>query len=169
MKQLLKDVELAYGEKAGKTCRDVITVVRAKVIAADYFGWRSFIDDMLIDLVMYMIKDEFKHSGGGYVACGIQSALDHCRYCNAQKRRGDYELLSLDEFFQVADETPEDDNLERANKLVFDISIRWGQELADSVEPYLKGYEKQLSKQVLAKLKSEEFVEWFKDYMKEDR
>nr|DAH56619.1 MAG TPA: hypothetical protein [Caudoviricetes sp.] len=164
MERLFRDIETQYGKEAGKTCRDVTAVVRAKIIAKDLFGWRSFIDDVLIDLVLYMINDNFAHSGGGYVACGMQSAIDHCRYCNAAKRRGNYELVSLDEFYQVADDIEDSSTKEQADTLLFDISIRWGTDLASKLEPLVRGYQDKLSNDVLKIIRSPEFVEWFKCY-----
>ena len=165
MERLFKNIELTYGKDAANLCRDVTTVVRAKVIARDLFGWRHWIEDMLIDLISYMIADGFKHSGGGYVACGMQSAIDHCRYCSAAKRRGDYELVSLDEFYQVADEeTYEESNEEKESRLLFDVSVRFGQVVADKLEPFVRGYEDKLDKEVKKIIMSPEFVDWFKKY-----
>lgn len=167
MKQLLKDIRATYGKEAAKLCKEVTDVVRSKVMARDLFGWRTFLDDMLVDLVGYMVSDGFKHSGGGYVACGMQSAIDHCRYCNAAKRRGDYELISLDEFYQVADNEPEEnDSQAKATRLLMDVSLKFGQEVADKLEPFARGYEDTLSTELKKIVLSPEFVSWFKDYSK---
>lgn len=163
MEKLFKDIENTYGKDKADLCRDVVSVVRAKVIAKDLFGWRTFIQEMLEDLVLYMIMDNFAHSGGGYVACGMQSAIDHCRYCNAAKRRGDYELVSLDEFFQVED-PQEDTTQQQADRLLLDITIKFGKDVADKIEPFARGYQDKLSADVLKLVKSKEFTEWFSKY-----
>ena len=166
MERLLKDVEIQYGKEAGQKSRDVVTVVRAKIIAKNLFAWRHYIDEVLIDLVGYMIATRFEYSGGAYVACGMQSAIDHCRYCNAAKRRGNYETLSLDEFYQAEDEQEDEKQsvMKHAEELCFDIQMKFGKELADELRPFLMGYETSLSKELLKKLKSKEFMSWFKEY-----
>lgn len=165
MTQLFNDIERAYGKKAADLARDVTSVVRAKIVDRDMFGWRQWIDDMLVDLVGYMIADGFKHSGGGYVACGMQSAIDHTRYCSAEKRRGNYELVSLDEFYQVADNDPEESNTqEQASRLLFDVELRFGKVVADKLEPFARGYEDTLSNEVKKIVMSPEFISWFKKY-----
>lgn len=97
MEQLIKDIEREFGIEQAKKTRDVVTVVTAKVRAKNLFGWRYFIEDALIETISWMIRTEFRYSGGAYVACGMQAAIDKCRYCNAKKRRHNYEMLSLDD------------------------------------------------------------------------
>lgn len=166
MEMIFKDIETHFGKGTAQKCRDVTSVVRAKIIAGNYFGWRSFLDDLLVDLIVYMMNDKFIHSSGAYVACGMQSAIDHCRFCSAAKRRNDYEMVSLDDFFQVED--IEDSSKEEADRLLLDISIRWGKELAEKIEPFARGYADKLEKDVLAVVRSPEFVEWFKEYTRKD-
>ena len=97
MEQLIEDIERQYGKEKAEKVRDVVVVVTAKVQAKNLFGWRSFLEDALVETISWIIRTEFQYSGGAYVACGMQSAIDHCRYCNAKKRRQDYEMLSLDD------------------------------------------------------------------------
>ena len=165
MERLLKDVEIQYGKEAGQKSRDVVTVVRAKIIAKNLFAWRHYIDEVLIDLIGYMIATSFEYSGGAYVACGMQSAIDHCRYCNAKKRRQDYEMLSLDDEeapIQVAGS--DDARLYEIEVLCMDIASKFGEELAEELRPFLQGDEKSLDKKVLAKIQAPEFKSWFEQY-----
>lgn len=166
MEQLLKDIRDAYGAQKAKMVGDVLSVVEAKVRAKNLFGWRSYITDLKIDLAAYMIESEFKWSGGGYVMCGMQSALDKSRYCSAKKRRGDYETVSLDKFFQVADETLEEEsNIQKANRIIDDVRCKFGDKFAMELKPFLLGLENKLSKAVVEKLRSPEYKEWFVDYL----
>lgn len=162
-KEFLKELELEYGKEKAELMKDVTTVVAAKIRAKNLFGWRHYIDEVLDDLIIWMIKTDFKYSGGAYVACGMQSAIDHCRYCNAAKRKPYYEAFSLDRdnrICQVEDHSA--DNEKRAWMLYVDIKLQFGVELADAVKPFIDGVEKELSKEVLAKLRTPEFTEWFK-------
>lgn len=165
MKQLVAEVEREYGEQAGALAGSVTTVVRTKIRNRNLFGWRHFIEDVQIDLIGYMISTRFKYSGGAYVACGMQSAIDNCRYCNAQKRRGNYETASLDEFYQMADNTTtESSNQNEAATLVLDIAIKFGDDLAEQLSPFIYGYEKELCKEILSQCKAKEFKTWLKNY-----
>ena len=54
--------------------------------------------------------------------------------------------------------------MKHAEELCFDIQMKFGKELADELRPFLMGYETSLSKELLKKLKSKEFMSWFKEY-----
>ena len=164
MRQLLKDISVVYGAEKAILAKGVIEVVNAKVRAKNLFGWKHFIQDMDVDLVGYMIETDFRYSGGAYVACGMQSAIDHARYCSAAKRRGDYETVSLDKFFQVADENEDEKKEKTAEEICFAISIDFGTDFADEVLQFLHGIKKKLSEEVLSKLQSVEFIKWFDYY-----
>ena len=162
-KEFLKELEAEYGKERVQLIKDVTTVVAAKVRAKNLFGWRYYIDEVLDDLIVWMIQTEFKYSGGAYVACGMQSAIDHCRYCNAAKRKANYEAYSIDRderLYQIEDKREE--NRKKAWELYVDIKIQFGQDLADEVKPFIDGVQKELSKEVLAKLRTPEFMDWFK-------
>ena len=168
MKQIFEDVKVMFGENQAKLSWEVTSVVRAKIQAKNLFGWRFFIDELLTDLVGYMIQTGFRYSGGAYVACGMQSAIDHCRYCNAAKRRGMYEGCSLDEFYQVAEQRPDEKQNTEAIELVVDIQSKFGEELAKQLEPFLKGEKETLEAEVLKKCRSKEFIKWFEAYMSQE-
>lgn len=151
-------------EQREKTAQ-VVRVVRSNIRVKNYFGWRSFIDDVATDLVGYMIKTEFKYSAGAYVTCGMQSAIDHCRYCNAQKRRGDYEWTDIDECYDIGDNSynPEKELVDKAhcNELYNRIAERFGQDLAEQLKPVIfDGKTKKLSNKILLKCKTEEFKQF---------
>ena len=111
-----------------------------------------------------MIATNFQYTAGAYITCGMQSALDHCRYCNAQKRRGDYEWCSLDEFYSLEDESSnierQMEQEEKCNELYQRIAKKFGQALAEQLKPVIFEGETKLSKRVLAKCKTNEFREF---------
>ena len=164
--ELILDIEKMYDKEKAKLSKDVVTVISAKVRAKNLFGWRSYLEEVLENVLNYMINTEFMYSGGAYVAWGMQSALDSARYCSAKKRRADYEAVSLDGLFQVAENTEQRSNEAQILDLTLDVSLRFGESFAKELEPFLRGYETKLSKDVAKKLKSPEFVSWFKDYIK---
>lgn len=164
MKELIKLLEtVEQRQKASQVVRQVQANIRIK----NLFGWRSYIDDVAIDLIGYMIKTDFQYTVGAYITCGMQSALDHCRYCNALKRRGNYEYVSLDDdecFLQIEDESA---NIERqiereehCNELYQKIAAQFGEELANQLKPVIDATEDKLDRKVLAKCKTEEFREF---------
>lgn len=164
MERLIDDVRDMFGERNAELVRSVTTVVKAKVRARNLFGWQTFIDDVLIQLITHMIQTDFMYSGGAYVNCGIQGAIDRCRYCNAAKRKGEYEKVSLDDerFFAIPDPKP---NRERdLDQLCISIEMRFGKDLAEELRPYLIGYEKKLSNNALKKIRTAEFMSWFEEY-----
>ena len=164
MNYLIKSIMIEYGEEAAKEVSTVTRVIRSKVVAKNLFGWRTYINDVLIDLVEYMIKTDFQYSGGAYVACGMQAAIDATRYCNAQKRRGNYETISIHliENF-VAKDTSYDYAL-KADELLEDIKKMFDEEAVEGIRDLLIGKTQKLSKEVLAKCKTPEFMEWLKNY-----
>lgn len=164
MMQLIQSIRVNYGEKEASLTASVVGVVRSKIIARNFFGWRDFVEDVLVDLVVHMIRTEFKYSGGAYVNCGMQGAIDACRYCSAAKRRGDYETVSLSkvENFMTPKEEPSYE--QQMNELVIDIEEMYGPEIAQNIEDYLYGRIEKLSKEVLAKCKTKEFKAWLESY-----
>lgn len=164
MKELIKLLETAeQRQKASQVVRQVQANIRIK----NLFGWRSYIDDVAIDLVGYMIKTDFQYTVGAYITCGMQSALDHCRYCNALKRRGDYEYVSLDSdecFLQIEDESANfEKKLEReahCDELYQKIAAQFGEELANQLKPVIDATEDKLDRKVLAQCRTEEFREF---------
>ena len=164
MKELIKLLETAeQRQKASQVVRQV----RANIRVKNYFGWRTFIDDVSIDLVGYMISTDFKYTVGAYITCGMQSALDHCRYCNALKRRGDYEYVSLDSdecFLQIEDESANfEKKLEReahCDELYQKIAAQFGEELANQLKPVIDATEDKLDRKVIAQCRTAEFREF---------
>ena len=164
MKELIKLLETAeQRQKASQVVRQVQANIRIK----NLFGWRSYIDDVAIDLVGYMIKTNFQYTVGAYIICGMQSALDHCRYCNALKRRGNYEYVSLDSdecFLQIEDESANfEKKLEReahCDELYQKIAAQFGEELANQLKPVIDATEDKLDRKVLAQCRTEEFREF---------
>lgn len=164
MKYLIESVRIEYGKDIADEVSSVTKVVRSKIVAKNLFGWRAFIDDVLIDLVAYMIKTKFRYSGGAYVACGMQAAIDAARYCSAQKRRGDYETISIhsvEKFIEVEQSTG---YAEKVEELIKDIARLLDEETAESIREFLEGGTSKLSKKVIAKCKTPEFVEWLRNY-----
>lgn len=146
----------------------VVTTVRGTIRVKNYFGWRSFIDEVSDDIVGYMIKTEFKYSAGAYITCGMQAALDKCRYCNAQKRRGDYETCSIDELYSVAspEKSPMAKLLEQENckELYEGIRARYGKEVADKLKPVIYGEEDKVESKILKQCRTQEFKEFVQDF-----
>ena len=165
MTQLIQSIRVEYGDEEATLVASVVGVVRSKIIARNLFGWRYFIEDVLVDLVLHMIRTEFKYSGGAYVSCGMQRAIDACRYCNAKKRRGNYETISLSEVENFMTPKEEPSYEEQVYELVIDIEKVYGPEIAQNIADYLEGRVKRLSKEVLAKCKTKEFKDWLKNYL----
>lgn len=161
--QLLKDLTSMYGPEAAGKAESVMVVVQAKVSGRNLFGWRSYIEQLLLDLVGYMITTDFQYSGGAYVACGIQAALDSSRYCSAKKRRDRYDNTSnLDDLeykvsVDISSSTVRADFLE-------DIKASFGEELQKALEPFISGKVSKLTKDVIEKCKTEEFKRWLENY-----
>ena len=165
MTQLIQSIRVEYGDEEATLVASVVGVVRSKIIARNLFGWRYFIEDVLVDLVLHMIRTEFKYSGGAYVSCGMQGAIDACRYCSAAKRRGNYEAISLSEVESFMTPKEEPSYEEQVYELVIDIEKVYGPEIAQNIADYLEGRVKRLNKEVLAKCKTKEFKDWLKNYL----
>lgn len=162
MFRLFIDIENAYGQEKGQKVRDVCTVVYNKVKNQNLFGWKWFIEEVISDLANYMLVDNFAHSQGGYVTCGMQAAIDHSRKCNTLKRRGDFELVSLDTFFQVEDDIPDES---RDNEdFLFDLELAFGKEVRDELEPFVTGRVDKISKAIKDKLNTPEFRKFLEEY-----
>lgn len=166
MKYIIEKIRRDYGIEAHEKVSSVIRVVRRKVIDRNLFGRREFLENVLIDLVSYMIKTDFIYSGGSYVICGMQSAIDACRYCNAQKRRGNYETISIELVDNFTDIASKPDYTQRIDDLYRVIKERWNEDLAKDILPFLTGEKPKLSAKVLAKCRTPEFKAWLKDYIK---
>lgn len=163
MTYLVESIRIEYGKDIADEVSSVTRVVRSKIVARNLFGWRTFVDDVLIDLVAYMIKTEFQYSGGAYVACGMQAAIDATRYCNAQKRRGNYETISIHLVEKFVEMEQSSGYAEKVEELIEDIATLLDEETTESIRDFLEGGPK-LSKEVIAKCKTPEFVEWLRNY-----
>lgn len=163
MNYLVESVRIEYGKDIADEVSSVIRVVRSKIVARNLFGWRTFVDDVLIDLVAYMIKTEFQYSGGAYVACGMQSAIDATRYCNAQKRRGNYETISIHLVEKFIEMEASSGYAEKVEELMEDIAGLLDEETTESIREFLVGGTAKLSKKVIAKCKTPEFQEWLRN------
>ena len=165
MNRMLKDIESAYGPEAAQLVKDCCSVARAKIVARDLFGWREFIDDVISDMALWIINEGFmKQRAGRYVSTAMQLAIDKARYCSAACRRGNYELVSLDDLFQVADETP--DTADENEEFLFDIEIAFGKAVRDELEPFVTGKVDKISKAVKAKLNTPEFRKFLEERRK---
>ncbi len=163
MNYLIESVRIEYGEDIAKEVSSVIRVVRSKIVARNLFGWRTFVDDVLIDLVSYMIETEFQYSGGAYVACGMQGAIDATRYCNAQKRRGNYETISIHLIEKFIPMEASSGYAEKVEELMEGVAKLLDEETTESIRDFLEGGRK-LSKKVIEKCKTPEFIEWLRSY-----
>ena len=167
MKELIKMLETkAQREKATQVVRQV----RTNIYIKNYFGWRHFIEDVVINVIGYMITTKFEYSSSAYISWGMQSALDSSRYCNAKCRRGNYETISLDaddSFLQVEDESAnfvkKMEMEERCDTLYEAIVEEFGKELAEQLKPLIYGDETKLHRKVLEKCKTEEFKEFLQE------
>ena len=139
MMQLIQSIRAGYGDEEANFVAGVVGVVRSKIVARNLFGWREFIDDVIVDLVAHMIATEFEYSGGAYVNCGMQGAVDACRHCSAAKRRGNYETVSLSEVENFMTPQEEPSYEENTNELVMDIERMYGPEIAQNIADYLDG------------------------------
>lgn len=164
MKELIMLLERAEDRSKATT---VVAQVRAKIRGKNLFGWRSFIDDVAIDLISYMIQTQFQYSIGAYITCGMQSAMDHCRWCNAKCRRENFEAISLDDddsYLQIADEKSNlEENLieeDRKSELYEKIASEYGKALADQLRPIIYNESDKLDRNILKQVRTEEFREF---------
>lgn len=165
MDYLIKALRIEYGEELAEQAASVVRVVKNKIVSKNLFGWRTFIEDVLVDAVNHMIKTEFRYSGGAYVAVGMQIAVDATRYCNAQKRRGNYETVSLDEIAHfIPDSRSEYNN--QLKDFIEDIADVLDEDTTSCIRDFLSGRRDNLSKEVIKKCKTPEFEAWLKDYRK---
>ncbi len=163
MKYLIESVRLEFGIEAANEVASVTGVVRNKVIARNLFGWRTFIEDVLIDLVQYMIQTEFKYSGGAYVTCGMQSAIDATRYCNAQKRRGNYETISIHLVEEFVSHQPAPEFNMKIEELTSEISALLNKEDTKHINDFLLGKIDRIKADVLKKCRTPEFLDWLQN------
>lgn len=164
MKELIMLLEKAEERSKAMT---VVTQVKAKIRNKNLFAWRYFIDDVVVDLVSYMIATHFQYSVGAYVTCGMQSAIDHCRYCNAKCRRENFESVSVDDddtYLQIEDKgsnmesqlIAEDEKSELYQK----IAAEYGDALAEQLKPVIYNETDKLDRKVLQQVRTEEFREF---------
>lgn len=164
MQYLITSIRASFGEEAAKEVTTVTAVVKSKIVARNLFGWREFLEDILVDIASYMIQTDFKYSGGAYVALGMQAAIDACRYCSAQKRRGDYETISIHDIEAFTQPQQPISYEQEVNDLVMDIETILGVDIAEKLKSYLMGDIDRLSKDVLDKCRTPEFEAWLKNY-----
>lgn len=162
MRYLISSMNIEYGEDITKEVTSVVRVVRSKIVSRNLFGWRTFIDDVLIDVVKHMINTEFQYSGGAYVAVGMQIAIDAARYCSAQKRRGNYETVSIHSIDCFMKDDKEYGYSIKVDELVEGASEMLDKETTEEVKKFLLGEIPKLSADVLAKCRTPEFVRWLK-------
>lgn len=167
MERLLRSIRIEYGSEIHEKVADVTSVLRSKIVNRNLFGWTYFINDVLTDVVAYMIQTDFQYSGGAYVYCGWHNAVSAARYCGAQKRRGnyDYRNLDIDEVQKVMVFESEPNYSDKAYDLYIAIEYDWGHELAEELKPFINGEQDKLSKDLIAKCKSPEFIEWLRNFI----
>lgn len=164
MKNLIKLLETKPQQELTKS---VLGMVKIKVINKNLFGWREYLDDVYVETVSHMIQTKFQYSAGAYIACGVQRAIDHARYCSAAKRRGDYEnRISLDQLHKLPEEAAVpslfDPYIKRGkcDDLYDAICATFGEELATQLKAFIYDKEDKLNKDVIRKCKTEEFREF---------
>lgn len=162
MRFLMNSINIEYGEDIAKEVASVVKVVRSKIVSRNLFGWRTFIDDVLIDTVKHMINTEFKYSGGAYVAVGMQIAIDATRYCSAQKRRGNYETVSIYSVDYFMKDDKDYGYSIKVDELIEGASEMLDKETTEEVKKFLLGEIPKLSAKVLAKCRTPEFVRWLR-------
>jgi len=161
MKELIRMLETKEQQiKADK----VVNLLKKQIMEKNLYGWRWYIDDVIVKIVHHMIKTEFKLTIAVYVRAGMQRAITQLRYATCAKRRGNYELVSLDDV-QVGDDSMEEemDTAQRQNELYIKIMLNYGKELAEQLKPIIYAEETRLEKKVLRKVRTEEFREFLKD------
>lgn len=137
-----------------------VTAVRYRITQKNLFGWRTYIDEVLTDIVGHMINTRFEYSVGAYIAWGMQAAIDRCRYCNAKKRRQNYEAVSLDECFNVED--IKQSAFQNALELYLAISEQYGEDIAEALKPVIFEQETEVPASIRSKLKTEQFRDFLR-------
>lgn len=164
MKELIQMLDTLEHKEMART---VITQLRSRIRKKNYFGWTTFIDDVIIDTISYMISTEYRYSIGGYIQVGMTTAIDKCKYCNAKCRKENYQYISLDDedsYIQIED--PNSDpaiQMEReqdAKDLYIKIAEQFGEELANQLRPIIYGLDSKLERKVINKCKTPEFREF---------
>lgn len=148
-------INLLEDEAQRSKARQTVTATRYRITQKNLFGWRTYIDEVLTDLVAYMMKTAFKYSVGAYITCGMQAAIDRCRYCNAKKRRQNYEAVSLDKCFNVED--IKQTIYKNALELYLAISTQYGADIAEALKPVIFAEETKVPASIRNKLKTPQF------------
>lgn len=166
MKELIQLLDTLEHKEMART---VISQLKSKIRKKNYFGWTTFIDDVIIDTISYMISTGYRYSIGGYIQVGMTTAIDKCKYCNAKCRKESYLTVSLDDedsYIQIEDANSDPAiQMEReqdATDLYERIAEQFGEELANQLKPVIYGMESKLERKVLKQCKTPEFKEFLR-------
>lgn len=91
--------------------REVMDYISKTLAAKNLFAWHAFVDDLKSDITSEIYKYEdlalqgkYKKTGiGGYCNMARQGALNYASFYSAQKRRINFEALSLDAMIETGD------------------------------------------------------------------
>lgn len=162
MKELIRLLETREQQvKADK----VVNLLKKQITGKNLFGWRYYIDDVIVKIVQHMIATDFRYTVAIYVRAGMQRAITQLRYANRKKRKGNFETISLDDDIQISDNSFEEaiDTSSRQSELYIKIMQTFGKNLAEQLKPIIYGEEDKLERKVLRKCRNEEFREFLKE------
>ena len=81
MKELIRLLETREQQvKADK----VVNLLKKQITGKNLFGWRYYIDDVIVKIVQHMIT---RYTVAIYVRAGMQRAITQLRYANRKKKK----------------------------------------------------------------------------------
>ncbi len=151
-------------EKVEKVKRYIAGMVRAK----NFFGWRTFVEELKVDIECEIYSYEAQHLAhvpgyekeqgvGAYCNMAMQGAINYSASCSAQKRKINYEAQSLDALIEtekglmhVQIPSKEDEEVTKS-ELLMSIEQEFGNRIKKLAAAVLSG--EQLSKEELEELR----------------
>ena len=142
--------------------RKVINILVYKIKSRNIFGWRYFLDDVVTLVLTYMAQTNFEIGIGAYVNYGMQGAIDHSRYCNAKKRRGNFEAIPIDDCLGIEDDGQT--NQIKCLEICIAVEQKFGKYVAEILKPVIYGEQVKLDAHISKIIKTEEMKEFLQNW-----
>lgn len=154
----------AVKEKVEKVRLYIAGMLRTR----NLFGWKSFIDDLKVDIEVEIYKYEEKHLAGipgyekeqgvgAYCNMALQGAINYAAKCSTNKRRINFETQSLDALIEtekgsMSKQVPATRSEDVANlELLLSIQQEFGDRIQELAQRVLNG--EQLDRNELSELR----------------